>query len=57
MDRGEKKGRWLEGQVASGSLGVDEALWQMFEWCQKEGSGGGSVRRLVLLSVMWPFCG
>ena len=32
MDRGEKKGRWLEGRVASGSLGLDEALWQMFEW-------------------------
>ena len=31
IDRGENKVRWLEGRVESGSLGLDEALWQMFE--------------------------
>ena len=31
MDRGEKKVGWLESRVESGALGLDEALWQMFE--------------------------
>ena len=58
MDRGEKKARWLEGRVASGSLGLDEALWQMYEWCQENMSGGGergaacaAERHVALLKV------
>ena len=39
MDRGEKKAGWLVGHVESGSLGLDEALCLMYEWCQKEMSG------------------
>ena len=35
-DRGEKKAGWLVSQVESGSIGLDEALWLMFEWCRKE---------------------
>ena len=31
IDKGEKKARWLEDRVESGSLGLAEALWQMFE--------------------------
>ena len=27
LGRGEKKGKWLEGRIESGSLGLDEALW------------------------------
>ena len=41
MHRWEKKARWLEGRVESRSLGLDEALWQMFEWCQENMSERG----------------
>ena len=36
LERGEKKGRWLECYVESGSLCLGEALWQTYEWCEKE---------------------
>ena len=39
MDRGERTGRCLVRSVDSGSLVFDEALWLMFEWCQKEVPG------------------
>ena len=41
MERGEKKGRWLGARVESGSLVVDEALWQMYGWYKKNMSGVG----------------
>ena len=31
LDRVEKKLGWLVGRVESGSIGLDEALWLMFE--------------------------
>ena len=41
VDRGEKKARWLESRVEVGSLDLDEALWQMFEWCKDNMVEGG----------------
>ena len=42
LERGEEKGRWLGDRVESGSLSVDEALWQIYKWCKKNMSGVGA---------------